>query len=212
VPPPPSTPKTSLTFTEEMKGSVAEGATAATHDEYQAAAAHGKPLMFHLDVTAADVDAFVTSPAHETDADGYIDSPLYGGRRPAKGTVNLFVNQADPSKKNMRYRLFFTAADGRALTLTGFKDIAGPAFTSMWAETTTLYTQILEGHVAAGQQGPVVASGVLVIRPEDFVFRQMFSFRTKGPSPAARLGALNRFGAMFFGKVWDVYGHQAGPF
>lgn len=212
VPPPPSTPKTSLTFTEEMKGTVAEGAVATTHDEYQAAARHGQPLMFHLDVTAADVDAFVTSPAHETVADGYIDSPLYGGRRPAKGTVNLFVNQADPAKKNMRYRLLFTAADGRALTLTGFKDIEGPAFTSMWAETTTLYTQILDGHVAEGQQGAVVATGVLVIRPDDFVFRQMFSFRTQGPSVAARLSALNRFGGMFFGKVWDVYGHQAGPF
>jgi predicted patatin/cPLA2 family phospholipase len=212
VPPPPSTPKTSLTFTEEMKGTVAEGATATMHDDYQAAARQGQPLMFHLDVTAADVDAFVTSPAHETVADGYVDSPLYGGRRPAKGTVNLFVNQADPATKNMRYRLSFTAADGRALTLTGFKDIQGPAFTSIWAETTTLYTQILDGHVAEGQQGPVVAVGVLVIRPDDFVFRQMFSFRTQGPSVAARLSALNRFGAMFFGKVWDVYGHQAGPF
>ena len=163
-------------------------------------------------VTAEDVEAFVTSPAHETRADGYIESALFGGRRPvANGTVNLFVNQADPGKKNMRYRLFFTAADGRALTLTGVKDIEGPSFTSLWAETTTLYTQILDGHVPAGQTGTVVASGVLVIRPEDFFFRQLFSFRTKGPSPAARLSALNRFGAMFFGKVWDVYGRQAGP-
>ncbi len=102
--------------------------------------------MFHLDVTAVDVDAFVTSPAHETRADGYIDSPLYGGRRPvSNGTVNLFVNQADPTKKNMFYRLFFTAADGRQLTLTGFKDIEGPSATLLWNETTTLYTQILVG-------------------------------------------------------------------
>jgi hypothetical protein len=81
----------------------------------------------------------------------------------------------------------------------------------MWDETTTLYTQILEGQVAAGQQGPVVGSGVLVIRPEDFFFKQLFSFRTQGPSLQARLSGLNRFGGMFFGKVWDVYGHQAGP-
>ncbi len=169
--------------------------------------------MFHLDVTADDVDAFVTSPAHETRADGYIESPLYGGRRPvANGTVGLFVNQADPAKKKMLYRLFFTAADGRPLTLTGFKDIEGPSFTSLWAETTTLYTDILAGHVTSGQQAPVAASGVLVIRPEDFFFQQLFSFRTQGPSAAARLNAMNRFGAMFFGQVWDVYGHQAGPF
>jgi len=211
MPPPVSTPKTSLTFTEEMKGTVTEGVTASTHDEYRAAAQHGQPLMFHLDVTAVDVDAFVTSPAHETRAEGYIDSPLYGRCPVSNGTVNLFVNQADPSKKNMFYRLFFTASDGRPLTLTGFKDIEGPSFTSLWNETTTLYTQVLSGHVAEGQPGPVMACGVLVIRPEDFFFKQLFSFRTRGPSVAARLDALNRFGGMFFGKVWDVYGHQAGP-
>jgi hypothetical protein len=211
IPKPPAAPKTSLTFTEEMTGFVAMGTTASTPDEYQAAAAAGKnnngKLMFHLDVSAQDVDAFITSPAHETRADGYIESPLFGGRRPvANGTVNLFVNQADPDRKNMRYRLFFTAADGRALTLVGFKDIDGPSIAEMWPETTTLYTQVQEGHVPAGQEGPVVASGVLVIRPQDFVFKQLFSFRTQGPSIQARLNAMGRFGAMFFGKIWDVYG------
>jgi predicted acylesterase/phospholipase RssA len=207
---------TSLKFTEEMKGFIQRGASATTHEEYQTAAAQGRQangaLMFHLDVSAADVDAFVTSPAHETRADGYIDSPLFGGKRPvSNGVVNLFVNAADPAKKNMRYRLFFTGSDGRDYTLAGFKDISGPSLTRMWDETTTLYTQVLEGHVAAGQQAPIVGSGVLVIRPEDFFFKQLFSFRTQGPSLQARLSGLNRFGGMFFGKVWDVYGHQAGP-
>lgn len=214
-PPPAAAPATSLTFTEEMKGFVQAGATASTHEEYQAAATAGKgangAFMFHLDVSVADVDAFVTSPAHQARADGYIDSPRFGGRRPVvNGTVNLFVNAADPAKKNMRYRLFFTGADGRDYTMTGVKDVVGPSLTTLWAETTTLYTQILEGHVPSGQAAPVVASGVLVIRPEDFFFKQLFSFRTQGPSAAARLDGLNRFGAMFLGKVWDVYGHQAG--
>ncbi len=213
----PPAPATSLKFTEEMKGFLKRGVTAGTHDEYQAAAAQGKEangaLMFHLDISVADVDAFVTSPAHETKADGYIDSELFGGKRPVStGVVNLFVNAGDPAKKNMRYRLLFTGSDGRDYTLVGFKDISGPSVTRMWDETTTLYTQVLEGHVAANQQGPVVGSGVLVIRPEDFFFKQLFSFRTQGPSLEARLAGLNRFGAMFFGKVWDVYGRQAGPF
>lgn len=217
VPPPSSAPKTSLTFTEEMKGFVKKGATAATHDDYQAAAEQGKSangaLMFHLAISVADVDAFVTSPSHETRADGHIDSSLFGGRRPvSNGTVNLFVNAADPAKKNMFYRLFFTGADGKDYTLVGFKDIQGPSFTTVWNETTTLYTQVLDGHIASGAQGPVVASGVIVIRPEDFFFKQLFSFRTKGPSPKARLAGMNTFGAMFLGKIWDVYGHQAGPF
>jgi predicted acylesterase/phospholipase RssA len=202
---------TSLKFTEEMKGHIKTGTTASTHEEYQAAAAQGKAangaFMFHLDVHADDVDKFVTSPAHETRAEGHIESPLFGGRRPVtKGTVNLFVNAGDPSKKNMKYRLFFEGADGKPFTLTGFKDVEGPSLNKMWAETATLYVQVQEGHVPEGQQGTVVGSGVLVIRAEDFFFKQMFSFRTKGPNPAARLSALNRFGVMFLGKVWDVYG------
>jgi uncharacterized membrane-anchored protein len=31
------------------------------------------------------------------------------------------------------------------------------------------------------------------------------------PFLQAHYAAENRFGAMFFGKVWDVYGRQAGP-
>jgi predicted acylesterase/phospholipase RssA len=208
---------TSLAFTEEMKGFVKEGATANTHEEYEAAATEGRnangAFMFHLDISVDDVDAFVTSPAHQTRADGYVDAPRFGGRRPvSNGTVNLFVNAADPAKKNMFYRLFFTAADGRPYTLAGFKDIAGPSVQSVWNDTTTLYVQIVEGHVQAGQPAPVAASGVLVIRPEDFFFKQLFSFRTRGPSLAARIEGLNRFGGMFLGKIWDVYGAQAARF
>jgi cholesterol oxidase len=110
----------------------------------------------------------------------------------------------------MKYRLFFTSADGRDFTLVGFKDISG-ALTDAWPETTTLYTQILRGRVAEGGSGAVEASGVLHILPQDFVFRQLFSFRVEGPL-AGRAQALARFGAMFFGKLWDVYGRQVGPF
>lgn len=216
IQPVPPSQVTSLRFTEEMKGHIALGVTATTHNEYRAAEEEGDDndatFMFHLDISTSNVDAFITSPAHETRADGYIDSPLFGGRRPvSNGVVNLFVNQADPSKKNMFYRLFFTGADARPYTLVGFKDIEGPSIREVWPETTTLYTQILHGHVADGQSGPVVGSGILEIKPQDFFFKQLFSFRLHGPSKAAELQAMQRFGAMFFGKVWDVYGHQAGP-
>jgi predicted acylesterase/phospholipase RssA len=215
---PPAVPaaKTTLQFTEEMKGYVSKGAAADTRIKYEQAAAAGKeansPLMFHLDVKVDDVDDFLTSPAHRTRADGYIDSPLYGGRRPVvNGTINLLVDAGDPTKKQMRYRLNFTAADGQDYTLVGFKDMSGHSVTDVWPETTTLYTQVLKGHVSEGAAGPVDSSGVLIIRPQDFIFVQMLSFRVDGP-PATRAAALARFGAMFMGKLWDVYGHQLGPF
>lgn len=207
---------TSLKFTEEMKGHIKLGAKATTHVEFQTAEQQGKqanaPFMFHLDVSVPDVDSFVTSPAHESRADGYIDSPLFGGKRTVEnGMVNLFVNAQDPSKKNMRYRLFFTGADNKNYTMVGQKDIEGPSMTALWNETTTLYTQILEGHVADGQTGTVLGAGITHILPQDFFFKQMFSFRTKGPNIGARTAALNRFGTFFLGKVWDVYG-PAGAF
>jgi predicted acylesterase/phospholipase RssA len=209
-------PTTSVTFTEEMRGFVAKGVTADTKPDYEVAAARGReantPLMIHLDITVDDVDRFVTSPAHETRANGYIDSPLYGGQRPvADGVVNLLVDAGDPTRKQMRYRLFFTGADGRDYTLSGFKDISGGSPADAWPETTTLYTRILAGRVADGASGTVDASGVIVIRLEDFLFHQLFSFRVEGPV-AQRAQAMARFGAMFFGKLWEVYGRQIGPF
>ena len=215
IPAPPSSSSTSIAFTEEMKGFLQKGATATTHADYQMAATQGQAsngdFMFHLDISVADVDSFVISPAHQAQADGYIDSSLFGGRCPvANGIVNLLIDTAGGTKKQMVYRLFFSGTDGHAYTLAGFKDIEGPALDVVWTETTTLYTTILDGHVAAGATGPVVAAGVIVIRPEDFFFKQMFSFRTTGPTPAAQLSGLNRFGAMFLGQLWAVYGRPMG--
>ena len=36
----------------------------------------------------------------------------------------------------------------------------------------------------------------------------MTTFRAEGPNPGAELQALTRFGGLFFGKLWDVYGPQ----
>jgi predicted acylesterase/phospholipase RssA len=217
VAPQPPARVTSLQFTEEMKGHLNPGSVATTHDEYEAAESRGKAsngaFMFHLTVNIPDVDHFVTSPQHSTTADGYVESPLIGGRSEVKGgTVNLFVDAGDPSRKNMRYRLQFTGSNGKPYTMVGFKDITGTTLADLWPETTTLFTTLHEGHLAEGAAGTVIASGVLHIRPEDFFFVQLFSFRVQGPSLAARTEAMARFGTFFFGKIWDVYGRQIGPF
>lgn len=214
--PAPAPAATSLQFTEVMRGFLSAGTNAQSHAEFEAAAAHGKEsngaLMVQLTVVAPDVDAFITSPQHETRADGFVESALAGGRCAVNGIINLFVDAGDPRRKQMKYRLFFKGGDGKDYTLIGFKDISGKTLASAWPETTTLYTTLLSGRVPEGGTGPAVASGVIEIRPEDFFFRQLFSFRVEGPSLAARANALTRFGVMFFGKVWDVYGQQIGPF
>jgi hypothetical protein len=212
-PPPPPAHVNSLEFTEVMKGHLHAGANAQTEQEFEAAAAAGKAtknkLTMQLTVAVASVDDFITSPRHEANANGFVESPLIGGRSTsATGTLNILIDAGDPRRKQMKYRIRVTGADGRKYTVMGFKDVSGDTLASAWPETTTLYTTLLDGHVPEGGSEPVLASGVLVIRPEDFFFRQLFSFRVRGPNPAQ---ALARFGAMFLGKLWDVYGHQIGP-
>ena len=52
-----------------------------------------------------------------------------------------------------------------------------------------------------------------IIRISFFQFlQQLTTFRVQGRDANARLEALTRYGVLFLGKLWDVYGRQfAGP-
>jgi cholesterol oxidase len=108
----------------------------------------------------------------------------------------------------MFYRLRFADSTNHPLTLTGFKVVEDdPGIDSVWGDTSTLFTRLLKGHVdAAGDaDAELVASGILHIHPLDFA-RQMTTFRT---DPPGRLDAIARFGALFAGELWEVYGRRA---
>jgi hypothetical protein len=154
------------------------------------------------------IDRFVTDPKHEASIEGWIDCPLAGGRRPVdQGAFNLFVdNDGDPHHKRMDYRLWFTDAQGRPLTLLGSKDVKDDPGFDVWTDTTTLYTKIVEGHKtrddAAGAK--VVASGIVKIQLTDFL-KELTTFHVDGPTVADRSAAFARFGRLFLGSLWDVY-------
>jgi cholesterol oxidase len=136
-----------------------------------------------------------------------VESAVFGGRRPVeRGRFNLLVDQDDPTDKRMLYELWFTDDQGRRRTLAGHKVIIDNAGLDLWADTTTLYTRILEGHVegAAKDSAAVVAAGILRIKPMMFA-RQLTTFRASGGSFAERAGAMARFGRLFTGALWDVY-------
>ena len=80
-------------------------------------------------------------------------------------------------------------------------------------DTTTLYTRILTGHVSADADTAAltIASGIIKIQMLDFL-QQMTTFRVEGGPIANRITALARFGRLFLGKLWDVYGQQVLPF
>ncbi|HEX9960986.1 MAG TPA: patatin-like phospholipase family protein [Pyrinomonadaceae bacterium] len=208
---------TKLSFTEEMKGFCTLGET-----DYSAGFKKGKEdetsIMFHLTITVNGVNRFVTRPEHDTDdVKGYIECDAFGGRLTVeKALFNLFIDDADPSRKKMLYRLFFHDKDGRALTLSGFKDIRDDPGFDLWADTTTLYTHIYNGHVSAEEEkdAEIVASGIINIYFFDFL-KQLTTFRVEGSTVSDRASALARFGRLFMGKLWDVYARQvmtSGPF
>jgi hypothetical protein len=72
---------------------------------------------------------------------------------------------------------------------------------------------VYEGEVGPGGENGAVIIGRGIIRIGFFDFlQQLTTFRVEGPTLTARTQALTRFGGLFLGKLWDVYGRQfAGP-
>ena len=195
----------SLAFTEEMKGYVTLGESDFDRG-YRAGKDAGTAFMFHLTIAAEDIDRFIADAQHTANAEGWIESELFGGRRSVEeGIFNLFVKES-PGCRRMLYRLQFVDGEGHPRTMTGFKEVLHEHGLDVWSETTTLFTRVLEGHVAPEQDAlaTVLASGILHIHPLDFA-RQLTTFRT---DPAHRVDAIGRFGALFAGELWSVYGPE----
>jgi cholesterol oxidase len=209
APVPSASGKTSVQFTEDMKGYFTSGETdyAAGYSEGKKA---GSPLMFHLTISTDDVDAFIADPQHPGRTVGYVDAPTFGGQRPVQsGLFNLFVTETQSSRR-MLYRLLFDDAAGNPLTLSGFKEVRNDPGMDLWPDTSTLYTTIYAGHIATESDdatATVVGAGILHIHLLDFA-HQLTTFRGRGPTPAAGLAGLERFGKLFLGELWDVYGRR----
>jgi cholesterol oxidase len=195
--------RTSLSFTEEMKGFYADGVQTPGAGE-SAGRESGQRLGFRLTITVDDVDRFLEEPEHQARAEGWIDAAGCGGRCPIqRGWFNLFSPGDAPDRRLMRYRLHFTDGLGRPRTLAGWKDIRHGPVSRVWPDTTTLYFRLFEGHVPDGGDdgAPVTGAGILHIGLDDLT-RQLITFRTEGPDG---LRALERFGAFFLGELWEIY-------
>jgi predicted acylesterase/phospholipase RssA len=208
VPAPVPRRATSIRFTEQMKGYAAAG-----ESDPDAGYAAGKTQKTRLDVKLTvvvdDADDFVTNPSHQARIEGTVASPLVGGTRPVdRGTFNLFVHADDPRRKQMLYRLVCTDASGNVVTLSGVKRVENDeGGLDAVRDTTTLFVKVFEGDVAAQDEagGSLRGAGIIHIEFLDFL-HQMTTFVADGPSVATELNALSRFGGLFLGKLWDVYG------
>ena len=196
-------------FTEQMKGFVTLGQQS-FEEGYQTGHAQQTPLMFELTIAMDDIDRFIAIAEQPAQAIGYIDSPLFGGRRPVlKGQFNLFADSGDIDCKTMRYRLLFEDAEGNPFTLSGFKRMRDDPGPDVWKDTTTLFTNILYGHIPDDGDGDgeqrIAATGILRIEIADFL-HQLTTFRADAPQFTERSRAIAKFGQFFMGSLWRVYG------
>lgn len=216
APPATSGIPTSVAFTEQMKGFFVLG-EGDPRSAYEDARVRDERMMFELTITAPDIDAFVEGDAHEGTATGYVESDALGGRQVVdRGWFNLFVDAQRSDERLMKYRLWLTTDAGSPVTFVGYKEIRDDPGFDLWTDTTTLYVQVLDGHVpppadaratgllAVGDP-TVLGAGVLRIPPLDFA-EQLTTFTTTGPGGAQ---AIARFGGLFLGKLWNTYGRLA---
>jgi len=199
----------SVAFTEDMKGFFCSETTDSQKgfDEGKSA---DNAIMFHLTITIPDVDFFLLDPREQGVANGYIEAKALGGKCDVKdGVFRLFVEadniDAHLNVKNMKYQLQFNDSEGRAKTLSGHKIVRDNGVQNIWSDTSTLYFQILDGHIDIDKEGEAEGAGILHILPADFA-HQMTTFKTTGPNALARLRGVNEFIKVFAGSLWSVYG------
>jgi hypothetical protein len=203
----PAPPKSSVQFTETMRGFMAPAQD--FQPGFDAGRQQNTKLDVRLTIRTDDIDAFVVDPAHKASVTGTADSPHLGGKvQVTRGEFNLLVSTQDPRKKEMRYRLLVNDAAGAPHTIVGFKkvqDDGTPA--EVFSDTTILYTTLYRGHHPTGTETAAdrKAIGIITIHFLDFL-AQLTTFRTEGPNLAARTGALAKFTGLFLGKLTDVYG------
>jgi hypothetical protein len=195
----------SVRFTEEMLGHVTFGesdfARGAQPDRDGSAA-----FMFHLTIEVQDIESFAHDPLRPATATGYVKCDALGGKLGVEqGWFNLFVD-VEPGVKHMLYRLWFRDGVGHPLTMTGFKLVENDAGFDIWKDTTTLFTRVLRGHVAEGDDdtAEIVASGTIIIRARDFA-KQLTTFRAGGPGIGAQVGAIGKFGLIFVQQLAEAY-------
>ena len=210
IPQPPAPSRTSLRFTEWMKGHATSGET----DPARGASKRSDDrvrLETEFTLRMEDADAFITDPMHPARVEGSITSSLIGGTRPVqRGTFNLLVQQDDPRRKQMRYRIVCTDSSGKLVTLTGLKHVQNDQGLDVWDDTTTLFIKLFEGEVDEAGEATARVRAAGIIRIELFdLLRQMTTFRAEGGSSSSRASAVSRFGGLFMGKLWDVYGRAA---
>ena len=189
-----------IQFTETMRGFVTEGATSFEEGARESAAR--APCEFTLTVTSENLSAMLSEPQHLASLAGTVRCPLLSETplSVSNGTFALFPVATDAVlTRRMKYDFSMTGRDGRTYRFSGFKTIHDDRGADIWADTTTLFVDILR------EDGAPVAKGVLHILPADFAV-QMSTLRVlRAPNLGAALRAKAQFAKFFAGAIAETY-------
>lgn len=197
-------------FTERMAGYISDRANA----DYDAAATVGKSFStefsFTVTVRIDDVDRFLSDPMHQGTLTGTAICPQLSPEPLdiSNGVFRLMRQSADAVETRLfEYIMTLTARDGKRYAFRGQKNVHDDhRLGDLVRDTTTLFVDI-------GPEGSATSSarGVLVIHLQDFA-KQVRTIRgIGGRSMIDRNGAVAKFGALFAGTLFDVYGNIFAP-
>jgi cholesterol oxidase len=146
-------------------------------------------IALQLRVTADDADRFLADERHAARVTGWVRMDMLGGALEVEeGTFNVV---AGAGGRRMEYRLQLHDGADRGLTLVGSKEQEADG-------TFSLHLRLLAGHVDAGEDAAVMATGTLRLLADD-VAKQLMTLHV---SPPLRLDALARFSALFARDPW----------
>ena len=201
-----------IEFTERMAGFVSMGAQ---KDYAQAAddgSRDGTGFSFTLTIRIDNIDAFEADPEHPGTITGTVLCPALSPEPidVVSGSFNLMrEDETRVETRRFDYVMQLNARDGEVYQFRGFKlvhnDLAGA---DLWSDTTTLFVDITkQGEEHSGE----LVRGILKIAPVDFS-RQLTTMKAIGGNqPQDRFKAVARFGAIFAGSLFDVYGGLLAP-
>jgi cholesterol oxidase len=209
-----------LDVTEWMKGYIGRGATDCDAGFIQGIEAD-TPFAHHVVIHMPDIDRFVDEPTHSAAMDGWVESPLFGGRRLVTGGMfNMLVGTTKPELKVMLYRLPFTDDRGRIMTMLGHKTLHRDNSRDLWYDITRLSIRIFDGDVpgpdvSTPAMGPArmttpTAMGILHIETEDSL-RSAGSFTSPGASPLELAAAVAKFVDFYADGLKEVFSRHS-PF
>ncbi|MGE4149979.1 MAG: GMC family oxidoreductase N-terminal domain-containing protein [Hyphomicrobiaceae bacterium] len=194
-------------FTERMSGYISR----AVHTDYDHAAQQGRQaaqaFSFTVTIRIDDIERFESDPAHTGELIGTAECGILSNEPLDISSGQFNLMRPDPAAVETRrfdYRMTLTDKAGQSYLLHGFKLVRADRPLDLWKDTTTLFVDIFQ--FPSGDGDTPLARGELTIATADFA-RQMTTLKgTGGRDAVARLAGVRRFGLLFAGTLFDVYG------